>query len=165
MEDSRRQIMNLFRQCDQVIKRSVEKKVKDTGLYRSQHRLLMILGKHPDCSQTVLAERMDVSSAAVAVALKKLEKSGYIERTSDEMDSRMNHVVITPKGHEAIRISCIYFQEIEGALFEGFSEKELEAVGSFLKRIIQNGESYCEALPERDCEMEREKLFVKEDGK
>lgn len=162
MEDSRHQAVNLFRQCDQVIKRSIEKKVKDTGLYRSQHRLLMILGKHPDCSQTLLAEKLEVSSAAVAVALKKLEKSGYIERTSDETDSRMNHVVITAKGQEAIRISCVYFQEVEGALFEGFSEKEISDMGNFLKRIIQNGENYCGSLPEGDYEAGK---FVKCDNK
>lgn len=163
MEESQHQIVNLFRQCDQAIKRSIGKRVKDTGLYRSQHRLLMILGKHPDCSQTMLAEKLEVSSAAVAVALKKLEKSGYIERTNDETDNRMNHVVITAKGQEAIRISCVYFREIENALFEGFSEKELEEIKGFLTRIIQNGERYCGSLPEGGFDAPGENSSVRDD--
>lgn len=142
MESKQHQIVNLFRRSDQVIRRSVECKVKDTGLHRSQHRILMILGKHPDCSQTVLAEKLEVSPAAVAVALKKLEKAGYIARMSDKQDNRMNHVVVTPKGQEAIRISCIYFQEVENALLDGFSDEDLDAVEGFLSRIIRNGEKY-----------------------
>ena len=142
MESKQHQIVNLFRRSDQVIRRSVECKVKDTGLHRSQHRILMILGRHPDCSQTVLAEKLEVSPAAVAVALKKLEKAGYIARACDDKDNRMNHVVVTPKGLEAIRISCIHFQEVENALLKGFSDEELDAAERFLRRFIQNGEDY-----------------------
>lgn len=143
MESKRRQVVNLFKRSDQVIRSSIECGVKDTGLHRSQHRILMILGKHPDCSQTMLARKLEVSPAAVAVALKKLEKSGYIERQSVESDNRMNHVVVTPKGMEAIRLSCIYFQEVENALLDGFSEKDLDILEQFLKKVIQNGENYC----------------------
>lgn len=142
MESKQHQIMNLFRRSDQVIRSSLECRVKDTGLHRSQHRILMILGKHPDYSQTMLARKLEVSPAAVAVALKKLEKSGYIERQSVESDNRMNHIAVTPKGLEAIRLSCVYFQEVENALFQGFSEEELDTVERFLRKIIQNGEDY-----------------------
>ncbi len=135
-------IINLFRQSDQTLKRVISKKVEDTGIYRSQHRLLMILGKHPDCSQTVLAEKMEVSPAAVAVSLKKLEKSGYIKKQCDEEDGRMNHVVITDKGRDAIHQSILHFQEIEDAMFDGFSDEELELYATFFKRLLTNGENY-----------------------
>ena len=120
------QIVNLFRQSDQAMKRVIGKKVEDTGIYRSQHRLLMILGKNPDCSQTAIANKLEISPAAVAVSLKKLEKAGYITRSCDAEDNRMNHVVITDKGKKAIDQSILYFQEIEDAMFEGFSQEELE---------------------------------------
>lgn len=139
-------IINLFRQSDHILKRVISKKVEDTGIYRSQHRLLMMLGKHPDCSQTVLAEKMEISPAAVAVSLKKLEKSGYIKRQCDEEDSRMNHVVVTDKGREAINKSIVYFQEIEDAMFDGFSEEELELCVAFFGRMIANGENYYQSL-------------------
>ena len=74
--------------------------------------------------------------------MKKLEKAGYIARVCDDKDNRMNHVVVTPKGLEAIRISCIYFQEVENALLKGFSEEEMDMVEGFLNRFIQNGEDY-----------------------
>ena len=89
------QVIHLFRYTDQCLKRMIGRKVEGTGLYRSQHRLLMILGKHPDCSQTAIAEKMDISPSAVAVTLKKLEKGGYISRQCHQHDNRVNEVVVT----------------------------------------------------------------------
>lgn len=149
MEDKRHQIVHLFRQSDHAVRQAFECGVKDTGLHRSQHRLLMILGRNPDCSQTMLANMLEVSPAAVAVALKKLEKSGYIERQCNKMDNRMNHVVVTNKGMEAIRNSCIFFQKIENALLMGFTEEELNAADKFLKKVIQNSENFCKAENEK----------------
>lgn len=144
--DMQHQILNLFRQVDQSFKRVADKRVTDTGLYRSQHRMLMILGKHPDCSQTELAEMLDISPAAVAVTLKKLEKAGYISKQCNVEDNRINHVVMTEKGKKAIDISLVYFKEIENALLMGFSKEEMELLEGFFLRIIKNGENYYQSL-------------------
>lgn len=144
--DLHHQIINLFRCTDQSLKRVIARKVEGTGLYRSQHRLLMILDRHPDSSQTAIAEKMEISPSAVAVTLKKLEKGGYISRQCQVQDNRVNEVVVTEKGREAINESIICFQEIEGAILDGFSEEELEQLKSFLKRMIENGESYYRSL-------------------
>ena len=97
----------------------------------------------------VQVERLDTGSTSCLhdyslsmEDMKKLEKAGYIARVCDDKDNRMNHVVVTPKGLEAIRISCIYFQEVENALLKGFSEEEMDMVERFLNRFIQNGEDY-----------------------
>ncbi len=137
---------NLFREVDQFFKRAIGKKVSSTGVYRSQHRILMMLSEHPDCSQTELADELDISSAAVAVTLKKLEKAGYISRQCSAEDNRMNHVVMTDKGKRIIDISHSYFQEVENALFVGFSEEEMALLEKFFLRIIQNCERYYQNL-------------------
>ena len=139
-------LVNLFRQLDQFFKRAIGKKVSSTGVYRSQHRILMMLSDHPDCSQTELADELDISSAAVAVTLKKLEKAGYISRQCSAEDNRMNHVVMTDKGKMIIDISHSYFQEVENALFVGFSEEEMALLEKFFLRIIQNCGRYYQNL-------------------
>lgn len=139
-------LVNLFRQLDQFFKRAIGKKVSSTGVYRSQHRILMMLSEHPDCSQTELADELDISSAAVAVTLKKLEKAGYISRQCSAEDNRMNHVVMTDKGKMIIDISHSYFQEVENALFVGFSEEEMALLEKFFLRIIQNCGRYYQNL-------------------
>lgn len=140
--DLQHEIIHLFRCTDQVLKRAIGRKVEGTGLYRSQHRLLMILGKHPDCSQTAIAEKMEISPPAVAVTLKKLEKGGYISRQCLEEDNRVNEVVVTEKGRQAISESIVCFQEVESAILKGFSDQEMEQLSDFLQRMIANGEDY-----------------------
>lgn len=143
-------IIDLFRNADKIIKRTIDKKVEDTGVYRSQHRMLMILGKHPEISQTELAEKLEISPAAVAVSLKKLEKSGYISRQANENDNRVNHVAVTEKGRLTIEVSIQYFKEMENALMKDFTMEEMEALEKFFQRIIANGEAYYKSLVERE---------------
>ena len=146
MEEQKHKIIHLLGVADRTLKRSISKKVENTGVFRSQHRLLMILGKHSDCSQTELAERLEISSAAVAVSLKKLEKSGFISRQCQENDNRVNQVVITEKGWKIIDLSTQYFKEMENAFLSDFSEEELKQLQSFLERMIKNGEDYYQTL-------------------
>lgn len=146
MEEQKQKIIHLFGATDRTLKRSIAKKVENTGVYRSQHRLLMILGKHPDCSQTELAERLEISPAAVAVSLKKLEKSGFISRQCQENDNRVNQVVVTEKGWKTIDLSTQYFKEMENAFLNGFSLEELKRLEVFLERMIKNGEDYYQTL-------------------
>lgn len=150
MEEQRHRIINLFRITDQTFKRSISKKVENTGVYRSQHRLLMILGKHSDCSQTELAEMLDISPAAVAVSLKKLEKAGYVSRQCHQTDNRVNQVTVTEKGWEKIDISIRCFRELETAMFKGFSEEELKQLEVCFERIIKNGEDYYQSLVKQE---------------
>lgn len=146
MEEQYHRIIHLLGVTDRTLKRSIAKKVEKTGVYRSQHRLLMILGKHPDCSQTELAERLEISPAAVAVSLKKLEKSGFISRQCKKNDNRVNQVVITEKGWEIIDQSVQYFKEMDKAFLKDFSLEELRQLEAFLERMIKNGEDYYKAL-------------------
>ena len=146
MEEQKHRIIHLMGVTDRTLKRSISKKVENTGVFRSQHRLLMILGKHPDCSQTELAERLEISSAAVAVSLKKLEKSGFISRQCQENDNRVNQVVITEKGWEIIDQSVQYFKEMDKAFLKDFSLEELRQLEAFLERMIKNGEDYYQTL-------------------
>lgn len=83
---------------------------------------------------------MDISPSAVAVTLKKLEKGGYISRQCHQQDNRVNEVVVTKKGEQAICESILCFQEIEAAVLEGFSEEEKARLCDFLQRMIRNGE-------------------------
>lgn len=131
---------DLFRRTDFMLRRCIEKKLRtlDEEIYRSQHRLLMHLGKNPECSQNELAGRLDISPAAVAVSLKKLEKGGYIERKTNAEDHRSNRVAITEKGNRIIHNSIRFFDEIDCGMFEGFSKEEMEQFRLFLERAHEN---------------------------
>lgn len=148
--EKQRRMMDYFRKADRSVKRCIEKKVEHTGVYRSQHRLLMMLGRNPNRSQTEIAEKLDISPAAVAVSLKKLEKSGYISRQCDENDNRVNSIEITEKGKMTILVSEKYFSEMEEALLQGFSGEELLQFEDYMGRMMQNAERYYLSLMQQE---------------
>ena len=98
----------------------------------------MHLNHHPNCSQVEIARELEISPAAVAVSLKKLESGGYITRETTESDSRTHRVTITKKGRSVIERSEQMFWETEKAMFEGFSEEEMQSLQQFLERIYEN---------------------------
>lgn len=116
----------------------LERKFSQTGVYRSQHQLLMYIAKHPSASQKEIAGQYKISTAAVAVSLKKLEKGGYIRRAVDEKDNRYNQIDLTPKGLKIVEISQLIFGEMEEAMFQGFSGEDFDRLIGYLDRISGN---------------------------
>ncbi len=129
-----------FRRTDGLLRRCIGKKLKtlDEAVYRSQHRLLMMLGKNPNCSQSELASILEISPAAVAVSLGKLEKCGYIERETNAEDHRSNQVKITERGGRIICSSIRMFDEVERRMFAGFAPEEIEQFNRLMQRAYDN---------------------------
>ncbi len=112
---------------------------KETGLGRSDHRMLMLLSeKGSSLSQTSIAQTLEISTAAVAVMLKKMESDGYILRKVNEADSRFNEIILTEKGEKIAESSKKAFLKIDTALFEGFSLEETEKLNELLDRLQLN---------------------------
>lgn len=110
-----------------------------TGLGRSAHRMLMILAdSEGKLSQTCIAEKLEISTAAVAVMLKKMESDGYIIRNTDNNDSRFNQISLSEKGLKIVATSKKSFYAIDHALFSGFNEQEFAALNEFLDRLQNN---------------------------
>ena len=106
-------------------------------------RLLMELFRCPDDparapTQKELADRLHSAPPTIAASLKVLERQGYVERRTDEKDSRRNRISITQKGREAILSGMEAFQQVDGYLYHGFSQEERELVCSFHQRMLEN---------------------------
>ena len=72
----------------------LQRELNKSGVYRSQHQILMFISKFPNASQKEIANRQHVSTATIAVSLKKMEKGGYISRVTDKDDNRYNQICI-----------------------------------------------------------------------
>lgn len=116
----------------------IDSKVREIGVHRTQHRILMRLarcGKLP--SQKELAERLDVTPAAITISLKKLESNGYVSKTLGR-DTRYNEIEITEKGRELVKLTRETFTRTDRSLFCGFSEDELRFYIGCLEKIQKN---------------------------
>lgn len=91
----------------------------------------MHLNHHPNCSQVEIARELEISPAAVAVSLKKLESGGYITRETTESDNRTHRVTITPKGRSVIERSEQMFWETEKRCLKDFRRGNAESAAVF----------------------------------
>ena len=108
----------------------------------AQHFLLFMLehaaerGETP--SQGDIALRMHRAPATVTASLKALEKHGFIRRTPDENDLRINRVELTEAGRDmAVQCHCSMYR-LESAMFDGFSEEELCHLSEYFMRMSRN---------------------------
>lgn len=110
-----------------------------TGLGRSAHRMLMELSDADGAaSQTWLAEKLEISTAAVAVMLKKMEADGYILRKTSAEDSRFNAIELTKAGKDIVAMSKQSFEAVDAAIFDGFSKEEMAQLDAYVDRISIN---------------------------
>ena len=118
---------------------TINAKISETGIHGSQHMTLMYLNRCRDkISQKDIAEHFEISPAAVAVSLKKLEAGGYIKRKCSENDNRFNEIEITKKGKEVVDFSHSLFEQIDAGTFEGINEDEKHTLVDLLDKVICN---------------------------
>lgn len=108
------------------------------NIYRGQPELLDYLVENGDCSQREIANHFGISPASVATSVKRMCKAGFIERTEDENDRRINRLRITDKGLEALNLSREKCREIDEIMFGNFTEKELDDFNGMIEKITEN---------------------------
>ncbi len=118
----------------------VERRIGDLGIHHSQHRMLMHLAgrTEQDLTQKEIAADLGISAAAVATTLKRLETKGYVARTMLGDDNRCNTIRITEAGLAKVAEGREVFETVDRLMFENFSEEELAAFITFMRRIDQN---------------------------
>lgn len=136
MKDDKLLFMNLGR-AGAMHRRLIEICLNNTGVYRSQHHMLMYLADHDSISQKELADGLEISPATVAVTVKKLCKGGYIEKIIDADDNRYYRIVLSAKGRDIIEESRETFRSIDREATKGLTEQQIQEVTDAVK-IIQN---------------------------
>lgn len=107
-------------------------------IYRGQPEILGYLVNHGDCSQKELAESLGVSPASIATSLKRMSKAGFIERSPDENDRRINRLKITSEGKAVFLKGKAECDKVDKIMFDGFDENEINVFSDMLSRIAKN---------------------------
>ena len=78
-----------------------DRQVNALGVTRAQWMVLARLARRPGCSQTELAEMMEVERATAGRLLDRLEENGLVRREPDPVDRRVRRVFPTPSAATA----------------------------------------------------------------
>lgn len=106
-----------------------------------QMRALEFIQAHPGCSQADVAAELQVSPAAIAQSIKRMDASEFIERDTQKGNLRANSLHITEKGILASEKCREVFNSMNERMLFGFSEEERDTVSSMLARMVHNLES------------------------
>lgn len=117
---------------------TVHRALRDSEVYFGQPPILDALAERGVCTQNELAKALNVSPASIAVSLRRMQKSGLIEKEADSEDLRRNFVRLTDKGKAQYAYIHGCFEEIDRKLYMGFTEAELETLQSMLFRLCEN---------------------------
>lgn len=147
LESRQHKLVEKYIMANKLHKMYLEREVNRTGVFRSQHMILMYIARFPNASQKEIANHQHVSTATIAVSLKKLESGGYISRSTDKKDNRYNQICITPKGQKVVEGSVKIFKKVEEALFQGFSAEEMDQFENLIDRIRLNMEYLLQESP------------------
>ena len=143
-------IMPLLMQTDRCHRMIIEDQVHRLGVHRTQHMILMCLScfeKPP--AQSEIAERLQVSDAAVTVSLRKMERAGLIVRAPREGNARAKEIRLTEKGSCMVEKTSKLFEDVDNAALKGIPEEELEVMRTCMIRIKKNLEEFRSGSEER----------------
>lgn len=121
-------------------RKCVLKKSQSYGLYVGQPQVLAFVRQNPGCTQTEIAEHLGVSSASIAFSTKRLQKAGYLMKQVNHLNMRCNKLYVTHEGEEVLDRFKDVYDEMNLAMFDGFTIEELEQLMSFTERVNKNVE-------------------------
>jgi DNA-binding MarR family transcriptional regulator len=100
-------------------------------------RMLHTLIREGDLTQKELAERLEVRPQSLTSALDRLEKAGFVERTRDAQDRRVQVVHLTPAGREMGELLHSLRRRAAEQYFSCLVPAEKEALSRLLEKIQQ----------------------------
>ncbi len=137
MEKNRPRIGRKLHRLDLLIKLYL-RTFGDELIPPSQMRMLEFIEKNDGCTQTEVAEEMQVSPASVAQSIKRMEASGCVIKKVCAGNLRANNLQITEKGSLAARNCRVVFDGLEARMFDGFSDDERLLTDELISRLIKN---------------------------
>ncbi len=120
------------------------KLLEKIGIYPGQPPLLFIIGKQNGQSQRELADKLRIKAATITVMLKRMARSGLIERRPDPKDQRVSRVYLTENGKRLRAEALETIKTIEEECFRSFTAEEQLILRKLLIQMRDNLKAACD---------------------
>lgn len=112
--------------------------VAEEGLFAGQHHIIMMLERDGCATVSQIADEMRTSAATISVSIKRLEKSGFVEKRPDESDRRITKIFLTDKAHAVTKRIKQNMDNAEEILTSSLTTEEKYILSDLLDKIIKN---------------------------
>ncbi|MGZ4113169.1 MAG: MarR family winged helix-turn-helix transcriptional regulator [Tumebacillaceae bacterium] len=113
-------------------------RIHQEDMSRQQFLLLKTLYCKQKSTVTELAELLGLSTSATTIALNRLVKNGYINRTRDDQDRRMVWVELTPDAVTMMNTMATKRNELLGKLLSQLESEEQQTFLHLLRKMLAN---------------------------
>ncbi len=108
------------------------------GFYAGQDQIMLALADMDGQTPGSLAQRLGVRPPTITKTINRLQAQGFVERRSNDADSRQANVFLTPAGLDAIKAIEKSLRRTEKQALRGLDKKEQKALARMLARIEAN---------------------------
>jgi DNA-binding MarR family transcriptional regulator len=112
--------------------------LEELGLFRGQPPLLFALWEEEGRTHSELAEHLHVQPATITKMIKRMERTGFVERRQDAEDQRVSRVYLTDVGGNLRDAVERVLRELEEQTFAGLSSEERALLNQLLLRVRDN---------------------------
>jgi len=115
-----------------------DRRVRDLGVTRSQWLVLLHLARRPGCTQSDLAEAMQIQKITVSRHVDRLVRARWIERRDHAADGRAYHLYVTRQVRPLIQKLTAVADALRREYMQGLSPARREALITDLLLIKSN---------------------------
>jgi DNA-binding MarR family transcriptional regulator len=128
----------LTRIAFRAFSRSLEIRTAPHGVSSGQWRFLRVLWREDGLTQRELSARVGMREPTTVIALKSLERSGFVTRRKSVEDRRKAHVFLTPEARalEAVLLPAV--SEVNAIALAGLTPTEVKVLRKALTQVGRN---------------------------
>lgn len=116
----------------------VDRRIARHGLAAGQLSLLCTLAAEEGLAQHVLGARLGISETTVAVAVRRLEARGLLDRRVNRSNRRETLVFATGRGSAVALALGSVAQHVDRIAIRGLSAEESRLLAALMRRVVQN---------------------------
>jgi DNA-binding MarR family transcriptional regulator len=128
----------LTRIAFRAFSRALEHRTAPHGVSSGQWRFLRVLWREDGLTQRELSRRVGMREPTTVIALKSLERSGFVIRQKSVEDRRKVHVFLTPQAQalEATLLPAV--AEVNAMALAGLTPAEIDVLRKALTQVGRN---------------------------
>ncbi|WGS64088.1 MarR family winged helix-turn-helix transcriptional regulator [Marinitoga aeolica] len=131
--DKTYEIIVLFKEIKEAVKKTMVTSFKDVDITSSQWLVLGVLLKNGKMTMSKLSKYVGLSNSTVSGIVDRLERQGYVVRIRDEKDRRKVYVKVTDKFNEVAKKSHMSIEKSIEKKLKNISEEDINKVIEGLK--------------------------------
>lgn len=128
----------LFSKVIRLYHHQMHKSLHKIGLYKGQPFILFVLKEQDGITQKELAKKVKIEPASISVIIRRMEKTGLVERRKDLEDLRISRVYLTEQSKDILEKVEEEMRSVQQKCFRGFISEEKMLLRRFLIQMSDN---------------------------